>query len=46
MAGAIAAARTGASAIPSHWLGALEEGAAGCSYVEALADRLVAAREQ
>lgn len=41
MAGAIAAARTGASAIPSRWLSALEEGPKGRSHVESLADRLV-----
>jgi poly(ADP-ribose) glycohydrolase ARH3 len=46
MAGAIAAARTGASAIPSRWLEALEEGRKGHSHVERLADRLVAAREE
>jgi poly(ADP-ribose) glycohydrolase ARH3 len=44
MAGAIAAARAGASAIPSHWLEALEEGPKGRSHVERLADRLAAAR--
>ena len=44
MAGAVAAARTGASAIPSHWLDALEEGPKGRSHVERLADRLAAAR--
>jgi poly(ADP-ribose) glycohydrolase ARH3 len=44
MAGAIAAARAGASAIPSHWLGALEEGPKGRSHVERLADRLATAR--
>jgi poly(ADP-ribose) glycohydrolase ARH3 len=44
MAGAIAAARAGASAIPSHWLEALEEGLKGRSHVESLADRLAAAR--
>ena len=44
MAGAIAAARTGASAIPWGWLDALEDGPKGRSHVERLADRLVAAR--
>lgn len=44
MAGAVAAARTGASAIPSHWLDALEEGPKGRSHVERLANRLAAAR--
>jgi ADP-ribosylglycohydrolase len=44
MAGAIAAAGAGASAIPSHWLEALEEGPKGRSHVERLADRLAAAR--
>jgi poly(ADP-ribose) glycohydrolase ARH3 len=42
MSGAVAAARTGASAIPSHWLDALEEGPKGRSHVERLADRLAA----
>jgi poly(ADP-ribose) glycohydrolase ARH3 len=46
MAGAVAAARAGASAIPSAWLDALEEGGKGASHVATLADRLVAAREQ
>ena len=44
MAGAIAAARAGARAIPSRWLDALEEGPKGRSHVERLADRLAAAR--
>jgi poly(ADP-ribose) glycohydrolase ARH3 len=44
MAGAIAAAREGASTIPSSWTCALEEGAKGRTYVERLADRLVDAR--
>ncbi|HYB28767.1 MAG TPA: ADP-ribosylglycohydrolase family protein [Solirubrobacteraceae bacterium] len=44
MAGAIAAARTGASTIPCHWLDALEEAPKGRRYVESLADRLAAAR--
>jgi poly(ADP-ribose) glycohydrolase ARH3 len=44
MAGAIAAARTGASAIPPDWLDALEQGPKGRSQVERLADRLAAAR--
>jgi hypothetical protein len=39
MAGAVAAARTGASAIPSQWLDALEEGPKGRSHVERLAYR-------
>ena len=43
MAGAIAAARAGATAIPSRWLEALEEGPKGRSHVETLADRLAAA---
>ena len=46
MAGAIAAARTGASAIPSRWLDALEEGPKGRDHVKRLADRLAAARER
>jgi poly(ADP-ribose) glycohydrolase ARH3 len=45
MAGAIAAARAGASAIPSHWLDALEEGPKGRSHVETLAELLAAASE-
>jgi poly(ADP-ribose) glycohydrolase ARH3 len=45
MAGAIAAARAGARAIPAHWLDALEDGPKGRSHVTSLADRLVAARE-
>jgi ADP-ribosylglycohydrolase len=45
MAGAVAGARTGASAIPSEWLDALEEGPKGRSHMERLADRLFAARE-
>lgn len=44
MAGAIAAARLGAAAIPGRWLDALEQGPKGRSYVEGLADRLLAAR--
>jgi poly(ADP-ribose) glycohydrolase ARH3 len=43
MAGAIAAARAGAGAIPSRWLEALEDGPKGRSYVEGLAERLAAA---
>lgn len=43
MAGAIAAARLGAAAIPVRWLDALEQGPKGRSYVEGLADRLLAA---
>ncbi|MCA1699839.1 MAG: ADP-ribosylglycohydrolase family protein [Actinobacteria bacterium] len=46
MAGAIAAARSGAGAIPSGWLDELEEGPKGRSHVERLADRLVAARKR
>lgn len=46
MAGAIAAARTGASTIPSDWLDALEEGPKGRRLVESLADQLAAAREE
>jgi poly(ADP-ribose) glycohydrolase ARH3 len=42
MAGAISAARAGASAIPSRWLDALEEGPKGRSHVERLAERLAA----
>jgi ADP-ribosyl-[dinitrogen reductase] hydrolase len=45
MAGAIAAARAGASAIPSGWLEALEEGPKGRSHVEMLAERLAVAGE-
>ena len=44
MAGAIAAARTGASNIPTRWLDALEQGPKGRSHVEGLADRLADAR--
>jgi poly(ADP-ribose) glycohydrolase ARH3 len=44
MAGAIAAARSGASAIPARWLDALEQGPKGRSYVERLADELLDAR--
>ena len=43
MAGAIAGARHGASAIPTRWLDALEEGEKGRPYVERLAERLLAA---
>jgi poly(ADP-ribose) glycohydrolase ARH3 len=46
MAGAIAGARSGASAIPPHWLDLLEEGPKGRSHVTGLADRLAAARER
>jgi ADP-ribosylglycohydrolase len=46
MAAAIAAARAGASAIPSGWLEALEEGPKGRSHVEMLAERLAAAGER
>jgi poly(ADP-ribose) glycohydrolase ARH3 len=45
MAGAIAAARAGAGAIPSRWLEELEDGAKGRSHVERLAERLAAAGE-
>jgi poly(ADP-ribose) glycohydrolase ARH3 len=44
MAGAVAGARSGASAIPPDWLDALEDGPKGRSHIEELADRLVAAR--
>jgi poly(ADP-ribose) glycohydrolase ARH3 len=44
MAGAVAAAGTGAGAIPTHWLEALEDGPKGRAHVEGLADRLAAAR--
>jgi poly(ADP-ribose) glycohydrolase ARH3 len=44
MAGAIAGARIGASAIPWRWLDALEQGPKGRGHVERLADRLAAAR--
>lgn len=40
MAGAVAGARFGASAIPDRWLVGLEEGARGRSYVEGLAEKL------
>jgi poly(ADP-ribose) glycohydrolase ARH3 len=43
MAGAIAGAREGASAIPTRWLEALEDGPKGRSYVEHLARRLARA---
>jgi poly(ADP-ribose) glycohydrolase ARH3 len=45
MAGAIAAARVGATAIPSGWLEALEDGPKGRSHVERLAERLAAEAE-
>jgi ADP-ribosylglycohydrolase len=45
MAGAVAAARTGAGAIPSRWLDALEDGPKGRSHVERLAERLARARD-
>ena len=45
MAGAIAAARAGATAIPSGWLEALEDGPKGRSHVETLAELLAAAAE-
>ena len=41
MAGAIAGARDGASAIPERWLAALEDGRRGRSHVERLARALV-----
>jgi ADP-ribosylglycohydrolase len=41
MAGAIAGARHGASAIPARWLDALEEGGKGKTYVGELAERLL-----
>lgn len=40
MAGAIAGARHGATAIPDRWLDALEDGAKGRTHVKRLADRL------
>lgn len=43
MAGAIAGARSGASAIPARWADALEQGPKGRAHVEALADRLASA---
>jgi ADP-ribosylglycohydrolase len=42
MAGAIAGARWGASALPDRWTSALEEGTKGRSHVEGLAERLLA----
>jgi poly(ADP-ribose) glycohydrolase ARH3 len=45
MAGAIAAARTGASTIPTDWLDALEQGPKGRHHVQRLADRLANARD-
>ena len=45
MTGAVAAARTGAGAIPSRWLDALEDGPKGRSHVERLAERLARARD-
>jgi len=41
MAGAIAGARDGESAIPNRWLDALEDGPKGRAHVERLAERLV-----
>jgi poly(ADP-ribose) glycohydrolase ARH3 len=41
MAGAIAGARDGASAIPARWLDALEDGSKGRTYVQGLAERLI-----
>ncbi len=43
MAGAIAGARFGSTAIPSRWLAALEDGPRGKSHVERLAGRLAVA---
>jgi ADP-ribosyl-[dinitrogen reductase] hydrolase len=40
MAGAIAGARFGASAIPRRWVEPLEDGERGRTHVEALAERL------
>ncbi|MBX5442702.1 MAG: ADP-ribosylglycohydrolase family protein [Solirubrobacteraceae bacterium] len=45
MAGTIAAARAGASAIPARWTEALEDGPRGRRHLERLADLLVAARD-
>jgi len=42
MAGAIAGARFGATAIPDRWLDAVENGDRGRDHVEALATALVA----
>jgi poly(ADP-ribose) glycohydrolase ARH3 len=42
MAGAIAGARFGVSAIPGRWLDALEDGAYGRRHVDSLADQLAA----
>jgi poly(ADP-ribose) glycohydrolase ARH3 len=44
MAGAIAGARAGVFTIPDRWLDPLGQGPKGRSYVESLADRLIAAR--
>jgi len=41
MAGAIAGARDGETAIPAHWLDALEDGEKGRSHVERLAEQLI-----
>jgi len=46
MAGVVAAAAPGVSAIPHRWLAALEERPKGRGHVQRLADRLVAARER
>jgi poly(ADP-ribose) glycohydrolase ARH3 len=46
MAGAIAGARFGASAIPQRWLDGLEDGQRGRRYVDALAVELAAPRRQ
>jgi poly(ADP-ribose) glycohydrolase ARH3 len=45
MAGAIAGARDGATAIPARWLDALEDSEKGRSHIQRLADRLVASPE-
>jgi poly(ADP-ribose) glycohydrolase ARH3 len=43
MAGAVAGARFGGTAIPSRWLAALEDGPRGRTHVERLAERLAVA---
>lgn len=45
MAGAVAGARFGASAIPEQWLDGLEDEERGRSYVERLAERLWSERD-
>jgi poly(ADP-ribose) glycohydrolase ARH3 len=45
MAGAVAGARFGGAAIPRRWLGPLEDGVRGRSYVEELARQLVPAAD-